>query len=445
MQSRRDHVQAYRFATNRLTSALVLGSTGRGLAPFRRASLGAFLGIILAALLCGGSVVYGIINPASAATTWQQPGAIVVDAQTGTRFIYLDGELHPTLNYTSALLVAGQNATVHSVPEKSLAHTRVGSTIGITGAPQLLPAATAMLPATWAVCLAPGTSSGVVLDLAPGRHATGATTGKLILVTAPAGPEYVLYDGRKYPVAERGALVAFGLGDQQAIPAPAAWLADLPTGAPLAAPAIAGAGRAGPAVGGRPMPIGTVFETAAAGADQYYVLLASGLAPASRTEAALLTTSGHSGPVQQVSPAVIAAAVASPDRSLLGGLPDLLAGAAYQPAGTAVCARQTSPGTSTSSTTVITDQAAADASAGVILPPGTGMIVQLPPQSGFTSGPSYLITSTGTKYALADTDATSALGYSDVTPQTMPASVLALIPSGPGLSVNAARQAVTQP
>jgi type VII secretion protein EccB len=441
VQSRRDHVQAYQFATNRLTSALVTGDPGRGQTPFRRASLGVIAGIIIAALLSGGAVIYGLLDPASAATSWRQQGSVVLDEQTGTRFIYLDGMLHPTANYASAVLVAGARAAVHAVPHSALAHVPVGDTIGINGAPEMLPAA--MLPGTWAVCLAPGSRSGLALDLGAGQHATSGTAGRLMLVAGSTGEQYVLWDNAKYPVAERAALVAFGLGNQAPLPAPAGWLADLPTGPALASPLIQRLGTAGFPVGGRPTPIGSVFDASAAGADQFYVLLSSGLAPLSRTEAALLEASGRVGPVQHVTPAVVAAAPASPDRSLLSGVPDLLAGTAYQPSGTAVCIRQTSPA-GPSVNTVITDAAAAGAT-GVLVPPGTGMIVQPPSAGGFATAPLYLVTDTGFKYALADSNAVTALGYSNVTPQVMPPSILSRIPSGPALSVAGARAAVNAP
>jgi type VII secretion protein EccB len=435
VQSRRDHVQAYQFATNRLTSALVTGKPGRGLAPFRRAAIGTIAGVVIALLLTGGSVIYGIIDPASAATSWRQQGAIVLDEQTGTRFVYRNGTLDPTANETSAVLAAGSDATVHDVPHAALAKTPVGPEIGISGAPDMLPAT--MLTATWAVCATSGTE--VNLDLAPARHVTRATTGDLILVATPEGEEFVLFNGSKYQVTEKAALVAFGLGTQQPARAPVGWLAEIPSGPALGVPAIAGLGHPGPAVGGRRAPIGTVFDAAAAGADQFYVLLANGLAPLSRTEATLITASGRVGTVQHVSPAVISAAPASGNRALLGGLPDLLAGRAYQPSGTALCVRQTTPGTGHG--TVITD-AAAVGGAGVIVPQGTGLIVQPP---GPADENDFLITDTGEKYLLADSNAASALGYGGVTAQVMPEQILALLPTGPTLSATGARQPVSQP
>jgi ESX secretion system ATPase EccB len=442
MQTRQDHVQAYKFATNRLTTALVTGSPGPGDAPFRRSALGVIVGVIISALLCGGFVVYGLIAPVP--VSFRQQGAIIVDKQTGTRFIYLNGALHPTANYASALLLVGQNATVQMVAHASLAGVPVGDTIGIAGAPQTLPAT--LLPGAWAECLTQASrpGNGVVLDLAPGQHVTGSTAGQLVLVAGPTGTQYVLWDNMKYLVPKRNALVAFGLGNQTPMSAPSSWLDAIPSGPALAPPTIAGMGEEGPSVAGQPMRIGTVFEVSAAGADQYYVLLMGGLAPLGRTAAALLTVSGV-GPVQHVSPAIVASAPASPNRSLLDSLPDLLSGTAYQPKGTALCLRQTSPGRA-SGTMVITDEAAA-ATTGVIVPSDTGMLVQPPARkSNFLAPtpPTYLITDQGIKYALANGGVMAAFGYSGITPHTMPVSVLGLIPSGPTLSTSAVSLGVSR-
>src|SRR5215472_3240593 len=106
MQTRRDHVQAYHFAVSRMASALTGADPGAGEAPFRRGTFGLVLGAVLAGLAAAAALVIGFLDPAPAAT-WKQQQAIVVEKETGTRFIYLGGALHPTLNYTSARLLAG--------------------------------------------------------------------------------------------------------------------------------------------------------------------------------------------------------------------------------------------------------------------------------------------------------------------------------------------------
>jgi len=46
--------------------------------------------MIIAVLLCGGFAVYGLINPGGA-TEWKQPGSIIVEKETGNRYLYLGG------------------------------------------------------------------------------------------------------------------------------------------------------------------------------------------------------------------------------------------------------------------------------------------------------------------------------------------------------------------
>jgi ESX secretion system ATPase EccB len=442
MQGRRDQVQAYAFATSRLATALTTGKTGNGEAPFQRAMVGALVGIVAAVLVGAGAFIYGLIRPATV-EAWRQPGSVVVVKETGTRFVYLGGVLHPTANYTSTALIAGSARAVSYVPQKALTGIPVGPMIGIPGAPQTLPAPSALLSGTWAVCLPPGAPGTTVLDLAPNSHATAPVTGRKILLVGPDGRGYVLWNGEKYQVTSRSSLITLGLGNQVPIRAPAAWLADVPAGPALVPAAIPGAGTPGAPVGGQPATIGTVFSTTAAGADQYYVLLEDGLAPVSQTEAALITAGGSQpAAARQVSIAAIAAAPASADRSLLSGVPDMVSAPAYTPGSAALCVRQQSPGHLTGDS-VITDQAAAG-SAPVIVPPGAGMIAAQQAATPNGTATYYLIADTGQKYLLADSNAVSNLGYGNgsQTPPVLPPAVLAAIPSGPALSTAAAEQPV---
>jgi type VII secretion protein EccB len=440
VQSRRDQVDAYHFSVARLTAALAEGDPGRGEAPFRRASLGVAVGAMLAALIAGGAVLLGLLDPPAAAGAWRKPGAIVVEKETGTRFIYLNGELRPTANYTSAMLVAGIRAPVNYVPAKVLARVAIGPAMGIPGAPDILPAAGALRPGRWALCLDPQRPGVVRLDLTAAAAAGPELSSERILVAGPRNTGYVVWGNVKYPLPSRAALVALGLGNQEPVPAPAAWLSALPTGPVLAPAAIPRAGARGRPVGGRRAVVGDLFDSSAGGAEQYYVLRADGLAPVSRTEFALLSAAPGARPAAAVSPAAIAAAPGSPDRSLLTGLPDLLSGHSYQAAGAALCVRQSSPGTPSASTVVGEPASRANLS----LAYGAGLLVTAPATGSPDGRPPvpYLITDTGLKYAVAGSDAIQALGYGGATAQVMPAAVLSLVPTGPALSVSGARQAL---
>lgn len=439
MQTRHDHVHAYHFAVGRLSTALTGADIGTATAPFRRAGVGVVLGIVLAAVLCLVAVIVGWLDPA-ASTAWRQDKAIIVEKETGTRFVYLDGVLHPTLNYTSARLISGSSATVDYVPRRDLAGVPIGSTLGIEDAPDNLPLASALLPDRWTVCLAPGQSGGVTLSL-PGRSATALGSARA-LVTGSNGKDYVIWHDTKYPVQEQSALVTLGFGNVQPTPASSVWLDTLPTGSNLAPPAHLATGQAGPMVAGRKSQVGDLYDSIAAGVTQYYVALSDGLAPMSRTELALMSALPGAPSPAQVSPADIAAAPVSANRSLLSFLPGLLTGALFQPGSTAsnLCVQQDSPGR-TSRSTVVTEPAA---SSPVSVPAGAGAIVQAPtPRSQFaTEAQQYLVTSSGEKYPLA-TGALQALGFPSSAVRVMPASILQLIPDGPLLSGAMAARAVS--
>jgi type VII secretion protein EccB len=452
VQSRRDHLQAYQFSVGRLVRAVASGDAGAGEVPFRRSNLGVQIGVAIGVLLSGGAVVFGLISPA-ASTAWKANGSIVVEKETGTRYVYLGGSLHPTANYASALLVAGQNSAVQYVPRAQLAGVPVGNAIGIDGAPDDVPPASALLPGTWAVCLRQ--NGNTVLDLDPaGRTAAGPQNQRVFVAsTDPDDPaEYVVWDSVKYPLPEQDVLPALGLGNQQPIAAAPVWLDQLPTGAPIVPASIPGAGDPGRQVAGQSADIGTLFFTSVGGANQYYVLRSDGLAPITATEAALFAVAGDAAPAQ-VAPAAIAAVPASADRTLISRLPNFLSGPVYNatgPGGGSLCTLQSSPGTAANTQVVTEPTATIGADPAVVVPAGAGMLVQLP-GSQSTSGGSgsnpddFLITDNGQRFLIDSTDAQSALGYSSAGAHTMPATVLQLVPSGPTLDTGAAKQAVTWP
>jgi type VII secretion protein EccB len=447
MQSRRDHMQAYQFSTSRLVHSLTAGEPGVGEPPFRRAQFGTVLGTVLAALLSGGAVVFGLVSPAPS-TAWRANGSIVVEKETGTRYLYLGGELRPTANYASALLAAASGSTVQYVAHSALAAVPVGAPIGIPGAPDALPAAANLLPADWALCLRPG-GGAPVLDLAPAGHTAAVPAAKRILVAGPAvagqpALEYVLWDAKKYPLPDPAALSALGLGNATPTPAGAPWLAAFPTGPALTPAVIPDAGAPGPQLAGRPTKVGQLFQAGAGGVEQFYVLRADGLAPLTRTEVALLSAVPGYGAPTPVSPSNLASVPVSPDDSLLSRLPDLMSGTDFTGDGSALCAQQASPGAAAATHLVTENAANVAADPGVVLPNGSGMLVQpaqTPAEAGSLSTLTYLVAGDGEKFLIDGGDALQDLGYSSATVHVLPAGLLALIPSGPTLSVARARAA----
>ncbi|MHA6757440.1 type VII secretion protein EccB [Streptacidiphilus sp. PAMC 29251] len=317
MQTRRDHLQAYQFAMGRLSTALLTGDPGRGDRPGRRAALGTVLGTGAVLLLCAGFGVYGLISP-PVSDSWRTTGTIVMERQTGTRYLFLDGTLRPVRNYASALLILGKGATLREVSAKDLGRTPHGAPVGIAGAPDALPAADALTGAVWTRCLAPtgvgatGAGSGAErVDFAPAAGSTPLPADRQLLLTGPDGSRSLLWRGVLHPVPDPAALIALGLDGDRPHAAPKEWLAALPVGAPLTAAPIIGSGNPAAAVAGRATVVGQTFRTSAAGTGRAYVMTSTGVAPIGPTEAALLAARPGALSTRQVTAADMAAAPVS--------------------------------------------------------------------------------------------------------------------------------------
>ncbi|MEU6028851.1 type VII secretion protein EccB [Streptomyces tauricus] len=427
MQTRRDHVQAYQFAMGRLASALVSGDPGRGDSPTRRSALGSVFGMGLLVLLCAGFGVYGLLSPV-ARDDWRRNGAIVVEEETGNRYVYAGGELRPVRNHASALLIAGERTAPETVSTASLAGVPHGTPVGIQGAPDTVPDASALATGEWARCLpGPGTAArGQTLVFGgPAAALAALPPDRQALLSGPGGARYLLLRGVKHPVPGDATLIALGLDDQTPLSATAEWLAAVPTGAALAAPDLPGAGEPAGQVAGRTARVGQVFRTGADGTEHHYVMRSDGLALVNATEYALLAARPGAPAPRQVGQPDIAAAPVAADRGTTGRVPDLTDVRAL--AGGTVCLD-----TRTGGRTRITVRAAGRG--GVVLPAGGGVLAV--PDGGRTE---YLITEQGLKYRIADSDAGGALGLGDSGHRLpLPAGVLALVPNGPVLSRAAA-------
>ncbi|GAA4806673.1 type VII secretion protein EccB [Streptomyces ziwulingensis] len=428
MQTRRDHVQAYQFAMGRLASALVSGDPGRGDSPTRRSTLGSVFGVGLLVLLCAGFGVYGLLSPV-AADGWRENGAIVVEEETGNRYVYTGGELRPVRNQASALLIAGGRTAPETVSAASLAGVPHGTPVGLQGAPDTVPDASALATGAWARCLpGPGAAGrGQTLVFGgPAAALAALPADRQALLSGPGGTRYLLLRGVKHPVPGDATLIALGLDDQTSLTATADWLAAVPTGAALAAPELSGAGEPAGRVAGRSARVGQVFRTGADGTEHHYVMRSDGLALVNATEYALLAARPGAPAPRRVGQPDIAAAPVSADRGPTGRAPDLTGVRAAAGDGT-VCLEERPGGR-----TRITVRAAGRG--GVVLPAGGGVLAV--PDGGRTE---YLITEQGLKYRIADSDAVRALGLGDSGRRlALPAAVLALVPDGPVLSRAAA-------
>lgn len=442
MQTQRDHVHAHEFQMGRMSSALILGEPTTAETPGQRTIIGLLVGVAIGALILGGYLVYGWLVPGGN-TSWKATGTIIVEKESGSRYLYLGGQLRPVLNMTSARLLAGPQATVKLVSRNSLTGTPRGAAVGLRDAPQVLPVPGEIVAGPWLACPAgtePGArTSPVGFNLNPGAPHQPLGPDRFVLVSG-GKTTYLLWREHKHRVADAAVIVALGLAGHTPVQAPASWLNDLPDGEPVGLPNLAGTGSNGPRIGGRSYPVGELFTLpAATGSEQLFVLAKDGLAPINRTMFQLQQT--VTGRPVELSAADVVAAPRSSNRSLVDKLTDLGSATAADSRGKALCVRQapTSP-EKIGSTVVFTEPVSAglgpDGKARVALRPGSGMVVYgvpLPP--GERTPVPFLVTEDGVRYQLGD-NAMSSLGLGgSVVP--VPAALLAAMPAGPVLSRDA--------
>ncbi|MGI4896657.1 MAG: type VII secretion protein EccB [Janthinobacterium lividum] len=463
MQNQKDHVDAYSVQIGRMSSALLLGEIGHFDPPARRAVLGIVGGLVLALLIgvvCG---VYGLIRPGGK-DSWREAGAVVVEKETGNRYVLLEGQLHPVLNYASALLMQGPGAHVVSVHTSSLGDVERGAPVGLPGAPDTVPTAADLSSTGWTLCLpasgagqgvgtgqgestgqGEGTSRGVprvAIDFTGAADAgTTAESNSYSLVRSVSGTEYVLVDGLKSRVVDPALPVVLGLQEAPVPTAPDDWLAQVPDGVDLDGLEVPDAGSGGFSLGARTFPVGTLLEyrAPAGGSDQNqgvqnYVVASDGLALVDRLDAALLQGGGVAA--QPLDAAEVAAAPRSAT-SWAGRLPDLTSEQASNlltgENARTPCLRQRPEGRSVRSS-VETAPAAQVLAGAVTVAAGTGILAASVPVPGPGKPDRYLIDDQGVKYLLGSDEAIQALGYGGVEPVAVPVAVLGALPSGPDLT-----------
>ncbi|MGC3859336.1 type VII secretion protein EccB [Micromonospora chersina] len=455
MRTRRDQVQAYRFVTRRIVSALLSGDPETNDLPMRRLGMAVFGSVIAAAVVLGGAGAYGQFTSNSAPL---EPNTLVIERETGATYVFGDDKvLHPTLNYASARLILNDaGAAVRTMSQASIKDRPRGRAVGIVGAPDDLPDRKSLVGLPWSVCDVPDpndpqrSTTRLVID----RPLPGGTplTDRAVLVKVNDA-RYLLTGGsRLRVVGDEQALVALKMAGAATLTVGQQLLNAVPVGPALRKPTIDGdGGPSGLTVGDRPARVGQVYRAAG----QYYVLAKQGLVAIGEVTALLLL--GGGGQVTDITPDQ-AGQLLTDQRLEAEGLPVRLPTLHEVRAGrTVLCATYRSgpagqptttlevfdqpPAELTAATGVPARQSARDAvrtAESVLLPGGKGVLVQA--TAGETGKPAagstvYLITAQGVRYPLgtASGDAKSALGYGDVTPLAVPASLLALVPTGPTL------------
>jgi type VII secretion protein EccB len=461
--TRNEQVRAHRFVTRRIVSAMLAGEPESTEQPGRRLALTLVASVIVATIVLAVVGIYGFINPTGGVPNEDD---IIIMRETGARFVYVDGQLHPVLNYASALLVVGTpNPQVRTMSRRSLQKVPRGQPVGIPGAPDPPPDRAALDGLPWSVCGAvpAGTTGRVPTQLFTGRvPAGGAPLGaRAVLVstnrTGNSLPMYLLWNDHRLRITDRTVLTALDLAAVTPVPIGAPLLNSIPSGPDLAPIAVPDAGTK-VQVAGQSGEVGRVYRSS----QRDYVLTRTGLVPIGAVTATLLLAGGARA--QEIAPADAARALSN-DRIEPAGFPQTRP-ALYTGRQPTICATfragraagddsvgieifdvgseqiRLPPGP-----TVVQDgQRTADL---VVVPQGRGALVRSIPAPGVQVGTTvHLVTDQGLKFPLRDADdvkSMDALGYSGVRPLGVPAAMLALIPTGPTLDPAAARTFVSQP
>ncbi len=457
MQARRDQVQAQSYVLGRLTCALTVGDPEAHENPHRRIVLGSVAGLVIALLVMAGWTVFGFVKPGSA-STWRQPGNLILDKNTGARYVLASGVLHPVLNYASAVLLFGRRPPVVSVSSASLSSTPRGSAVGIVGAPDALPDAAGLTGVTWQVCAMASMRTDGLTTAATFVTAGSSTTSEVpgpdqsLAVRTPDGQTFLLWGGYRYRVAADWTLRVFGLADPVTVDP--GLLDQLPAQVDLSPPLVDGRGQPGPSLDGRSTRIGQVFVTDVVGTPQrYFLLLRDGLSPLTQTGLALAlgdpaAASAYGGdPVRplELSAAALSTAPMSSAVTLPATVPaDPPRPAPGLPPGRTWCVREANDGGQArvvvdAAPTVASDSGGpgvsrtATTASVVRLRAGTGGLVRAGRAGRVNGDDLYLLTDAGIKFPVAGDATARTLGYDPASAATVSPALLNLLPTGPAL------------
>lgn len=443
MASKRDLVEAQSYSRRRLLTAFTSGAPGgRELEPTKPLR-GVVAGVSLSVLLVLGSLGLGLLSP-TLPDGWDDQSLVIVEGD-GSRYVGIQGTLHPVLNVTSArLLLDSGSFHVVDVSEDDITDAPRGATLGIPGAPDELPLADRLTRTGWAACVATDGSTTLALD--PDAPAVAPDPGTGVLVDV-AGTLHLVADGVRHripPADEAAVLRALGLDTATPLTAGADWLNLVPVGADLAPLTVPGAGDAALPQGGLPVDtrVGTLVEVSGTGDGvRRYVVDARGeLAPL--TDLAyplyLLGAGDLAAEPLRVSAADVADVRTSGTPVAPADLPATVP--ALPAAGSAPCL-VLSTGEAERVDLVLRD---GGAEPGVRVAPGSGALVRAQSADGGTATVR-LVDGSGRAYPVPDAgdEVLARLGYTaaDVTP--VPPAWAALLPTGPSLTVEAAATEVS--
>jgi type VII secretion protein EccB len=404
--------------------------------PLRAQSLSLAAGCVLAAITVAVCAILAFLQPSG-----NVGGAEVVMArESGALYVRIGDTMHPTFNIASARLITGVAGKPELVSTSALNRAKRGPMVGIPGAPDMIGAPLDDTESAWAVCEDADSRTTVMV----GRPPAHLDSGKSALVTPrgeSAATTYLLYEGRRARVDLRNHAIVRALRLDGVAPRQVsrALLDVLPEAPEITAPAIARDGDSPSVLPG--VSVGTVVRLTRAGSTEYYVALAAGVQRVGEAAADLIRfTYPSRRDIASVAPDLIGRAPIVDDLPVTT-FPDR-GGADESPV---LCAQ--------SEAVLVGDSLPSDDDAGVQLaqgddagprvdrfamPPGRSAFVRATSVSGdsATTGALFFVNDSGVLFGVRDTDAATRLGLTNPVPA--PWALLAQLPRGPELSIEAA-------
>ncbi|WP_165691783.1 type VII secretion protein EccB [Mycobacteroides abscessus] len=298
----------------RLLYALTLRNVSMhfDLARWIRAMPGTVLLTMLLSL--AGALIFSMIFPAGTVGE----NKIVMNRQSGERFISINGEMSPVYNLSSARLILGTYGNPVPVTPASIDRASKGSRVGISGAPDDMPVTNGAGTSAAACQRVPVNSITEKVKVAAidGVLLAGRATelaADRVALARMNGQTYIIWNGAKSLVDPGDRIVLSALGIDSAAVARAMPLNPnvgnaIPSSLPMVDPVVPESGAASPWNLGVEAPIGAVVQSDLPGrGNRFYLVLRDGLQEVSPTVAAMLRSENAFGTARPpaVSPDVV--------------------------------------------------------------------------------------------------------------------------------------------
>ena len=319
-----EQASAYRFLRHRTNTAVARHTVTLHHDPSRAYVASLAVGLVIALLFVGGSLLIKIIRPASRIGNSE----ILANKSNSALYVLVGDTIHPVLNLASARIITGRAANPARVPLSEIRNHPMGPIVGIPGAPSDLTVRSPM-SVGWGLCDRLGSTQARVKPhtvILAGTPTLGDWTTVLNNPEAALmhyqGRTYLVTDGHRSELDRTNRALTLALGIHAAAvstPMSQALYDALPPTPPLTVPMIPDAGA--PIVAYPtpvPLTVGTVLSTTTTtGAPQYFVALGTGVQDIPPTVAAMLRNISTSAAAPlTVSPAAISRMPATPTFNL---------------------------------------------------------------------------------------------------------------------------------